>query len=154
MKPSFYFSFVWILVHESSKCSFEHYELMYTIGRWSALVAHIGVKLLETFKVLILSKSLLGVQLQCVNENANVFTRISSSQLHPEVELSSGLGTNCLFVGRMHCLMHAQNTFWVEKLAIATNIHKVCCSLYVASFDEIKCKQRIIMAFNWHWKLC
>jgi hypothetical protein len=47
MKPSFYFSFVWIPMHESSRCSFEHYELMYTRRRWSTLVAHIGSNCLK-----------------------------------------------------------------------------------------------------------
>jgi len=89
-----------------------------------------------------------------VNENANISVRISSSQPHPEVELSLGLGTNCLFVGGMHYLMHVHNTFWMTELAIVVDIHMVCCSLFVASLDEIKCKQKIIMALNWHWKLC
>jgi hypothetical protein len=85
---------------------------MYTRGRWSTLVAHIRVKLLETFKVLILNKSLLGVQLQYVNENANISgARVSSSQPHPEAELSLGLGTNYLSIGGMHYLMDAHNAF-------------------------------------------
>lgn len=74
-------------------------------------IAHIGVKLLETFKVLVLNKSFLGVQLQYVNENANISRRVFSSQPHPKVELSLDLGTNYLFAGRMHCLMHAHNAF-------------------------------------------
>ncbi len=98
-------------MHESSSCSFEHYDLMYTIRRWSTLIAHIGVKPLETFKVLILSKSLLGVQLRYVNENAIVSTRIFGSQPHPKVELLVGLGTNFLFASGMHYLMHAHNAF-------------------------------------------
>jgi hypothetical protein len=69
---------------------------MYTKGRWSTLVTDIWVKQLETFKVLVLNKFLFGVQLQYVNENANVSTRVYGSQPHPKVELSLDLGTSCL----------------------------------------------------------
>jgi hypothetical protein len=75
------------------------------------IVAHIGVKLLETFKVLVLSKSLLGVQLQYVSENANISIRVFGSQPHPKVELSLDLSTSYLSASGMHCLMHAHNAF-------------------------------------------
>ncbi len=49
--------------------------------------------------MLILSKSPFGVQLQYVNENANISAKVSGTQPHPEVELSLGLGTSCLSAG-------------------------------------------------------
>jgi hypothetical protein len=68
-----------------------------------------------------------------VNENANIFTRVSSSQPHPKVEISLGLGTSCLFAGGMHYLMHAHNAIWMTELAIVANIHMVCCSLFTTT---------------------
>jgi len=72
-----------------------------------------------------------------VNEKANVSTRVSGSRPHLEIEISLGLSTSYLFAGGMHYLMHTHNAFWVTKLTIAIDIHMVCCSLFVASFDDI-----------------
>jgi hypothetical protein len=48
--------------------------------------------------VLILSNSLFGVQLQYRNEIANISAKVCGTQSHPEVELSLGVGSSCMFI--------------------------------------------------------
>jgi hypothetical protein len=52
----------------------------------------------EICNVLILSNSLFGVQLQYMNEIANISAKFCGTQSHPEVELSLGVGSSCMSI--------------------------------------------------------
>jgi hypothetical protein len=57
----------------------------------------------------------------------------------------AGIGTRA---GERWSVRHFGSEPQGKVQPIAADTHMVCCSLFVASLDEIKCTQRIIMALN------
>ncbi len=74
-----------------------------------------------------------------------VTERPGKKYMSKAARIVAGIGTRA---GERWSVRHFGSEPQGKVQPIAADTHMVCCSLFVASLDEIKCTQRIIMALN------